>query len=131
MAAFLAATILPFSSELVLTGLALNGFYWPLLLLVASAGNVLGAIVNYVLGLRYGPAVSMKLLRVTPQSFLRAQHWFQQWGRWSLLFAWVPIIGDPLTLIAGTMRTRFWFFFILVSTTKTTRYGILLYVLNV
>jgi len=128
--AFLAATILPLSSELVLTGLAINGLSWPLLLFVASLGNVLGATVNYVIGVRYGQPVSMKLLRVSQRSFQRAEHWYQKWGRWSLLLSWVPIIGDPLTLLAGILRTRFWFFFIVVSVAKTARYSALLYMLN-
>ncbi|WP_232043566.1 YqaA family protein [Alteromonas sp. 76-1] len=127
VSAFLAATILPLSSELVFTTLALNGSSALVLLVVASAGNVLGSIVNYVLGFRFGQLAATKLLRVSHATFMRAEVMYKKWGKWSLLLAWVPIIGDPLTLLAGTLRTRFWFFLLIVGISKTARYAALLF----
>lgn len=127
VSAFLAATILPLSSELVFTTLALNGSSALVLLVVASTGNVLGSIVNYVLGFRFGQLAATKLLRVSHATFMWAEVMYKKWGKWSLLLAWVPIIGDPLTLLAGTLRTRFWFFLLIVGISKTARYAALLF----
>ena len=68
-----------------------------------------------------------KLLRVSHATFMRAEVMYKKWGKWTLLLAWVPIIGDPLTLLAGTLRTRFWFFLLIVGISKTARYAALLF----
>jgi len=130
VSAFLAATILPLSSELVLTTLALRGESLLLLLVVASVGNIMGSIVNYLLGFHYGEYVAKKILRISDATFFRAERTYKKWGKWSLLLAWVPIIGDPLTLLAGTLRTRFWFFFSVVGISKTARYAVLLSIIT-
>ena len=126
LSAFLAATILPFSSEVVLVALAQDTRPLILLGIVASLGNVGGALVNYIIGFRYGKTVAVSWLRMSPRSLVRAEQFFNRWGRWSLLLAWVPIIGDPLTLLAGVLKTRFAFFITVVALCKTTRYAILL-----
>ena len=130
LSAFLAATILPFSSEVVLSALfgsGLNGF---LLLLVASVGNVLGSIVNYVLGYKFGKDIATQKLKVSDVAFTRASDMFTRWGRWSLFLCWVPVIGDPITLVAGVLRSPLWFFVFVVTISKTARYTALLYVLS-
>lgn len=124
--AFLAATILPFSSEVVLTALYSSGFSAGLLLVAASSGNVLGALVNYFLGLKYGKVIATKVLRVSDRSFTRASILFTRWGKWSLLLCWVPIIGDPITLVAGVLRSNLLFFICIVTVAKTARYAALL-----
>ena len=85
LSAFLAATILPFSSEIVLVTLLSTGANEAYLLVAASVGNVLGALVNYVLGWRYGETFVLSWLGIKPRTFLRAQQMFKQWGKWSLL----------------------------------------------
>ncbi|WP_375277856.1 YqaA family protein [Alteromonas australica] len=127
LSAFLAATILPFSSEIVLVTLLSTGANEAYLLVAASVGNVLGALVNYVLGWRYGETFVLSWLGIKARTFLRAQQMFKQWGKWSLLLCWVPIIGDPLTLMGGVLRTQFWFFLSVVACTKTLRYGVIVY----
>jgi membrane protein YqaA with SNARE-associated domain len=130
LSAFLAATILPFSSEVVLSALfgsGLNGF---LLLLVASVGNVLGSIVNYVLGYKFGKDIATQKLKVSDVAFTRASDMFTRWGKWSLFLCWVPVIGDPITLVAGVLRSPLWFFVLVVTISKTARYTALLYVLS-
>ncbi|WP_421134483.1 YqaA family protein [Alteromonas sp. A079] len=126
LSAFLAATILPFSSEVVLVALAQGTYSLILLGIVASLGNVAGAVVNYIVGYKYGKTVAVSWLRMSPTSLARAEQFFNRWGRWSLLLAWVPVIGDPLTLLSGVLRTRFVFFITVVSVCKSTRYAILL-----
>ena len=125
---FLAATILPLSSEIVLTTMLLtNLFEKNLLLILASSGNILGSIFNWYLGKKIIIFQDRKWFPVSPEQLNKSQKYFQKYGLWSLLLAWVPIIGDPLTLIAGVLKVRFIIFFILVSISKISRYVFILY----
>jgi len=125
---FLAATILPFSSEVVLTTMYLsNSFETYLLLIFASIGNILGSITNWYLGKKITIFQNRKWFPVSPDQLNRSQIYFQKYGLWSLLLAWVPIIGDPLTLLAGVLKVRFGIFFLLVSISKISRYAFILY----
>lgn len=125
IAAFLAATILPLSSELVLTALLLNGLSPELLVTVATVGNVLGSLTNYGLGYWASKTVIQKWLRMSENEFVRAEERFKKYGIVALLFAWVPVIGDPLTVMAGILRIRLLWFLILVTIGKFLRYYIL------
>ena len=127
VAAFLAATILPLSSEVVLTALLLSGLSPTTLVLVATVGNVLCSLVNYALGYWASVVVVKKWLRMSDADFVRAEQRFARYGMVSLLFAWVPIIGDPLTVIAGVLRIRLRWFLILVSAGKFLRYVVISY----
>jgi len=120
---FLAATILPAQSELGLAGLVLSGDYTlPMLIGVASAGNTLGAVVNWFLGRGTDKLQGRKWFPISPEQLYKATIWYHKYGRWSLLLSWVPIIGDPLTLAAGVLREPLWSFFMLVVIAKTARY---------
>jgi len=128
---FLAATILPFSSELTLAGLVATSNYDNLLLLiVASLGNVLGSVVNWILGFYSRDLSTKKWFPFKDEQIEKSSKWFNKFGRWSLLFAWVPIIGDPLTLVAGLLRVKFIEFIILVTIGKVSRYIVIFYLLN-
>ena len=128
---FLAATILPFSSELTLAGLVATSNYDNLLLLiVASLGNVLGSVVNWILGFYSRNLSKKKWFPFKDEQIERSSKWFNKFGRWSLLFAWVPIIGDPLTLVAGLLRVKFLEFLILVMIGKISRYLVIFYLLS-
>ena len=125
---FLAATILPFSSELTLAGLiATSNFDNLLLLIVASFGNILGSVVNWVLGFYSRNLTTKKWFPFKDKQIENSSKWFSKFGKWSLLFAWVPIIGDPLTLVAGLLRVRFLDFIILVTIGKVSRYLLIYY----
>ncbi len=125
-ASFLAATILPFQSELVLVGLLLGGDHpWPVLLAVATVGNVLGAVVNWVLGRFFIHFRDRRWFPVKPATYARVERWYARYGVWSLLFAWLPIGGDPLTVVAGAMRTNLALFLVLVTVGKLGRYAVL------
>ena len=119
---FLAATILPLSSELVLTSLLLNDLSPELLVIIATIGNVLGALTNYGLGFWASKAVVQKWLRMSETEFEKAEGRFNKYGLAALLFAWVPVIGDPLTVIAGIFRVNLLWFVILVTAGKFLRY---------
>ena len=128
---FLAATILPFSSELTLAGLmATSSYDNSLLLIVASFGNVLGSVVNWILGFYSRNLAIKKWFPFKETQIERSSKWFNKFGRWSLLFAWVPIIGDPITLAAGLLRVKFIEFVILVTIGKVSRYVAIFYLLS-
>ena len=128
---FLAATILPFSSELTLAGLmATSSYDNSLLLIVASLGNVLGSVVNWILGFYSRNLSKKKWFPFKDEQIEKSSKWFNKFGRWSLLFVWVPIIGDPLTLAAGLLRVKFIEFLILVTIGKVSRYLVIFYLLN-
>ena len=128
---FLAATILPFSSELTLAGLISTSNYDNLLLLVfASFGNVLGSVFNWGLGFYARNLTIKKWFPFKETQIERSSKWFSKFGKWSLLFAWVPIVGDPLTFVAGLLRVRFFDFIILVAIGKVSRYLIILYLIG-
>lgn len=119
LAAFVASTLFPASSEAVLGGLVASGAYDPwLLIATASVGNILGASVNWTLG-RW--AAQTRWVQDS-RNIARASAWFQRYGTWSLLLSWLPIIGDPLTLAAGLARLRFPLFLLPVASGKVGRY---------
>lgn len=122
-AAFGAATILPFQSELVLGALQASGAapVW-MLFIVASVGNTLGAVINYWLGLGIDRFEGHKWFPVSAEQMARARTWYGRWGVWSLLLSWAPF-ADPLTIVAGLLRTPFWLFLTLVAIAKSGRYA--------
>ena len=123
VAAFGAATLLPLQSEAVLIGLLSYGQHAALILiLVASVGNILGSCVNWWLGLKIEHYKNKKWFPVSEQKMQQAQGIYQKYGYWSLLLSWTPIIGDPITLIAGLMKENFWRFLWIVSLAKVGRY---------
>ena len=128
---FLAATILPLSSEIVLTTMLLtNLFEKNILLIIASSGNILGSIFNWYLGKKITIFQDRKWFPVSPEQLNKSQKYFQKYGLWSLLLAWVPVIGDPLTLLAGVLKVRFSIFLLLVSISKISRYVFILYLVS-
>ncbi len=121
--AFSAATLLPGGSEAALLAMAALSEYSTLtLLIVASVGNILGSVLNYGLGRMALHYQDRKWFPVSPAALTKAQGWFSHWGQWSVLLAWVPIIGDPITVAAGVMRMKFGLFLLLVTLSKTLRY---------
>uniref|UniRef100_U1J6H7 VTT domain-containing protein n=1 Tax=Pseudoalteromonas citrea DSM 8771 TaxID=1117314 RepID=U1J6H7_9GAMM len=126
--AFSSATLLPGTSEVVLSALAINSREALLQLwLVATLGNVLGSCVNYWLGLKMMSYQHKSWFPISPQQVTKAQQLFERYGVWSLFLAWVPIVGDPLTLVAGLCKFRFWLFLLLVSISKGARYAFILF----
>ena len=128
---FLAASIIPFSSELTLAGLMATSNYDNLFLLIAASfGNILGSVVNWILGFYSRNLSKKKWFPFKDEQIEKSSKWFNKFGRWSLLFAWVPIIGDPLTLAAGLLRVKFIEFLILVTIGKVGRYLVIFYLLS-
>lgn len=125
--AFLAATILPFYSEVILFALLREGGDPFSLVVVATLGNTLGAVVNWFLGLYLLHFQDRRWFYFSKAQIEKAQRWYQRYGFWSLLFAWLPIGGDALTLIAGIMKVRLWLFLVLVGSGKALRYIMVVY----
>lgn len=129
LSAFLAATLLPAQSELGLAYLIQqNQLSVTLLIAVASFGNVLGAMVNWGLG-RFAIGFQEKWwFPVSSTQLGKASDWYQRFGKWSLLLSWAPLIGDPITLVAGLLRTPFWTSLLLITIAKVARYLIIAFV---
>src|SRR5215218_3638404 len=122
-AALLSATIFPFQSEAVLFAMLVAEHYpWWLLILVASVANILGSIVNWFLGRFITRFEDRRWFPVKRNQMARAEAWYRRYGRWTLLLSWVPIIGDPLTIVAGMLREPLPVFLALVGLAKTVRY---------
>ncbi len=127
LSSFLAATILPVSSEIVLAFLLLNNLNPVVLISVATFGNVLGSFVNYVLGFYGSESIIKPFFNISDDKFIRAKQRFKKYGTYSLLIAWVPVIGDPLTFIAGALKINILVFFIMVTSGKLIRYAVISY----
>ena len=122
-ASFLSATIFPFQSEAGLFGMLVAEHYsswW--LIGVASLGNTLGSVVNWFLGRFLARLEGRRWFPVRREQIARAEAWDHRYGRWTLLLSWVPVIGDPLTIVAGLMREPLPVFLVLVALAKTARY---------
>ncbi|MRG55262.1 DedA family protein [Phyllobacterium sp. SYP-B3895] len=121
--AFAAATILPMQSEAALAGLLLSNAYpSSVLIAVASAGNILGSIVNWGLGRGIDRFRDRKWFPANSAQLDRAASWYRRFGRWTLLLSWMPMVGDPLTVVAGVLREPLASFVILVAIAKIGRY---------
>ena len=130
LSAFLAATLVPAYSEILFASLIAGGYDPLALWLWASAGNTLGSAVNWALGRYLLQFQDRRWFPFKADSLGRAQAWFQKFGVWSLLLAWLPVGGDALTFIAGVMRVRFIIFFVLTAIGKSARYAVLLGILE-
>ncbi|HEX2017742.1 MAG TPA: YqaA family protein [Aurantimonas sp.] len=124
LASFLGATLLPGSSEALLSGLLIKGYGEPVLLVAAASfGNVTGSLANWLCGRFLARFMGRRWFPVSKAGYGRAAAWFERYGIWTLLFAWVPIIGDPLTVVAGALRTPLPAFVVLVAVGKILRYA--------
>ncbi|MCD5993426.1 DedA family protein [Pseudomonas sp. CDFA 602] len=123
MTALGAATLLPLQSETVLAAMLVSGHYSTItLLLIATFGNVTGAVLNWLLGRSIERLRHKRWFPVSAEQLAKAQRFYLRYGYWSLLLSWVPIIGDPLTVMAGVLREPLWRFVLIVTLAKGTRY---------
>lgn len=120
---FLAATVLPLGSEWLLITLILNLFDPGSVVVVATVGNFLGACTTYGVGFWGSAFLLQRVLRIDTKQSEKATALFRRYGSWTLLLSWMPIIGDPLCLVAGTLRCNFFLFSVLVFIGKLARYA--------
>ena len=123
---FLAATLLPLGSEALLVYDISQNYSLVLLWSFATVGNTLGSMVNYWLGLK-GEAYLEKKGHLSVKKMEKARGFFAKYGEWTLLLSWVPIVGDPLTFIAGVLRYNFKWFTLIVFVAKGLRYAIIIF----
>jgi membrane protein YqaA with SNARE-associated domain len=121
---FLASTVLPLGSEWLLVMMLASGYEPLSTVVVASAGNYLGAVTTYLIGMYGGAWLVIKVLRVSPEQQVRARAHYRRYGVYSLLFSWLPIVGDPLCMVGGVLRINFWLFTLLVASGKFVRYAV-------
>lgn len=119
---FMASTLLPLGSEWLLVTMLIAGYDPVSAVATATAGNYLGAAVTYLIGIWGGSWIIEKVLRVSPEQQARAKHYYQRFGVYSLLFSWLPLVGDPLCLAGGMLRVNFGLFSLLVAVGKLARY---------
>jgi len=125
VSAFTSATLLPGSSEAVLLGFMVAGVGDPVtLVIVAIVGNLLGSILTWAMGRYAAEFRDRRWFPVSAAQYDRAEAWYARYGKWTLLMAWVPVIGDPLTVVAGAMRARLALVIVLVGLGKTARYAV-------
>ncbi len=119
---FLAATLIPLGSEWLLVAMILKQHSPAATVLVATVGNCLGAVTSYLIGIYGSDFLITKVLRLDQSSTERAERFFLKYGSWSLLFSWLPVVGDPLCLVGGMLRIPFGRFSLLVAVGKAARY---------
>jgi len=122
IATFLAGSIVPFSSELVLSGLLAAGANSMGCLVAASVGNVLGGMTCYAIGHLGNPAWIERYLRVKPDKLERMMRFLHGKGAWMALFTFVPIVGDLIAVGLGYMRANVWITVAGMTVGKTLRY---------
>ena len=121
---FLASTILPLGSEWLLVMMLANGYDPVSTVGTATAGNYLGAVTTYLIGMFGGNWLIVKVLRVSPEQQERARDYYRRYGSFSLFFSWLPVIGDPLCMVGGLLRINFGLFTVLVASGKLARYAV-------
>ena len=124
----ISATLFPLGSEALLIYDIKEGYNLYLLLLFATIGNSLGSVINYFLGLKGEEYLINKKL-LNDKYIIKAKIYFDKYGAWSILFSWLPIIGDPITFVAGILKYDFKKFLILVVVAKFSRYLFLVLVI--
>ncbi|ODU49376.1 MAG: hypothetical protein ABS92_05995 [Thiobacillus sp. SCN 63-374] len=122
--ALLSSTLFPGGSEALLLYRLHQGADPFVSVAVATAGNVLGSLITYGMG-RFGRRAVQRGSEKTERRMARAERWFLRYGRPSLLLAWLPLIGDPLCLVAGVLRVGVGSFLLLVTLGKLARYAAL------
>lgn len=129
--AFLAATLLPFYSEIILITMAQTGdIAWVWLWAAATVGNTGGACVNWLIGRYLLHYQDRRWFPFREQQLEKAQQRFQRYGQWTLLLSWLPVGGDALTFVAGVMRVHFIPFVLLTGVGKGARYAVVLWALD-
>lgn len=120
---FLASTLVPLGSEWLLVLMLVRGYDPAVSVLTATVGNSLGACTTWLVGRYGGDWLLARLFRISEQQRQRAEAWYQRYGVLSLLFSWLPVVGDPLCLVGGLLKIRFTIFLLLVGVGKLARYA--------
>ncbi len=123
---FIAATVFPLSSEIFVMTMTLSGYNPLIILSTATTGNTLGAIINYYVGKYGADFIFSRYIKVDSDTSRGVAQKYQKWGSPILLFAWAPVVGDPLTVVAGVLNIKIYIFTFWVTLGKALRYGFLI-----
>lgn len=126
LVSFIASTLVPFSNEVVVAAMPALGYNIWLTAIWATAGGYLGSLVNYVVGKKGTDFVFARWINIKPERWEQAERIFQKWGNWALFFVWLPVIGDPLAIVAGAFDIDWRLFSFWVITGKFVRFIVLL-----
>ena len=121
---FLASTLVPLGSEWLLVLMLIRGYDPATCVLAATVGNSMGACTTWLVGRYGGDWLLARLFRISPKQQQRAETWYQRYGILSLLFSWLPVVGDPLCLVGGLLKIRFTVFLLMVGAGKLARYAL-------
>lgn len=124
---FLASTVLPLGSEWLLVLMIAQGFSITETVITASLGNYTGSCTTFLIGLYGSTFIIQKILRIDATQLLRAQRIYEKYGTWSLLLSWLPIVGDPICLVAGLFKVGWFRYSVLVFIGKFVRYATVAY----
>lgn len=124
--AFLSATVIPATTEAFMMAMTALGYSLLGILIIATVGNVLGAVFNYFIGRRGISFLEKSRFSPKPELINRLKSYFRRWGAIILFFSWLPFVGDPLTIVAGLVGVPFRFFIPWVIVGRFLRYGAVL-----
>lgn len=125
LVSFGAATLLPFSSEAALMGAIWSGLSPGEAVVWASIGNCAACAFNYGLGYWFGKRIEKKISESKTYSAWADK--MSRWGYWALGFSFLPFVGDPITVLSGFFRQKFWIFVLVVFSLRVLRYLALAY----
>ncbi len=123
--ALISSTLFPGGSEALLLYRLNEGGDVVGLVLIATLGNLLGSVITYAMGRFGNEALHRKWLKISEQQIAHAETWFAKYGKPALLLAWLPVVGDPLCLAAGLLRSGLLSFLVLAGVGKLLRYAVL------
>jgi len=127
--AFISGSLFPLGSEALLIYDLSEGYNTFGVWSIATLGNILGALLNYWLGYK-GEGYLERKGYLSSKTMQTAHRRFEKWGGWVLLLSWAPVIGDPLTFIAGVLRYDLKRFLLIVAIAKGVRYGVLVWIVS-
>ncbi len=119
---FLAATLVPLGSEFFVATMTVSGYNVWLIFVIATIGNTCGSIINYYIGKLGMNFIFSRYIKVDSDKQQKSEKIYQKWGSPILFFAWIPIIGDPLTVVAGVFKLNLYIFIFWVVLGKAFRY---------
>ena len=130
LVSFIASTLIPFSNEIVVAAMPALGYDIWLTAIWATAGGYLGSLLNYLVGKKGTDFFFARWIKIKSARWQQAERIFQRWGNWALFFVWLPIIGDPLAIVAGAFNIDWRIFSFWVVTGKFLRFIVLLGIVN-
>jgi len=126
LVSFIASTLIPFSNEVVVAAMPALGYDIWATAIWATGGGYLGSLMNYLVGKKGTDFVFARWITIKPERWQQAERIFQRWGNWALFFVWLPVIGDPLAIVAGAFKIEWRLFSFWVITGKFLRFIALL-----